>query len=767
VAAPWEKYGAAAPAGPWTKYAAPVAPLDVTGQPELGWNPPAVGPEGNPPSGPAPNSSFLSDIGETIAPITDAVLGTIRGAPETALTAATAGGSTILGGLKGLLQGKTPDESANIIRDFIQQHTYQPVTPEAQGMTALLGAPSAAIGAGGEKLAEVTGSPLMGAAAAGVGNLALMGAGGKAAMAERGGPTVESVAKPPTSPGIDIGRQAGFKFRPSDVQAAMPGKQVPGTTITERTSGSGLQNDLVLENQSRTTQLAAEDLGVKHAAQLGDAEFNKLKAPEFKVYEQADAALRRVAPSSEFSQLVAQGADAAKLDGAVTTTKVLGALRRKAAKEIQSDVIATQESGYGKRKLADQIEEAFGQQLQAIGDADLLQGYQAARQRLAKINDVETATRAGQVDAGTLFKLQGKGVPLTGRLKIIADTFEAAPEVMKHSLKTARGQPKAEPTVAGVLRDVGSAALRKIPFVKSALDVRSQGFQNKLGAEATPEQQSYFSTYGAPSEISAPRAPESPQLGAGTVPFSPTGGVPPGAAGTLAGDLGVAPDMFSGAEQQFPPAPSRTTAEVPPPVRGDVNFTPSQLEANHLAGDLGLANEPARAPGSIDYTPAADTSLAEGLGVAPPRLREQTKLPVETSQTPALQLTQPGTKISVASDKSGNHTVRAEGGGELTAKSDTARGVLQITGIEVPRAVRRQGRGIEMMKRLIEIGRKRGEKVISGNRVSEPQAALYAELEKQGTKIKRNPATKQASGELVSKSELKPVFEVIGTPATE
>jgi hypothetical protein len=72
-----------------------------------------------------------------------------------------------------------------------------------------------------------------------------------------------------------------------------------------------------------------------------------------------------------------------------------------------------------------------------------------------------------------------------------------------------------------------------------------------------------------------------------------------------------------------------------------------------------------------------------------------------------------------------------------------------------------------MMKRLIEIGRKRGEKVISDNRVSEPQAALYAELEKQGIKIKRNPATKRASGELVSKSELKPVFEVIGTPATE
>ena len=69
--------------------------------------------------------------------------------------------------------------------------------------------------------------------------------------------------------------------------------------------------------------------------------------------------------------------------------------------------------------------------------------------------------------------------------------------------------------------------------------------------------------------------------------------------------------------------------------------------------------------------------------------------------------------------------------------------------------------------RLLQEAKKKGLQLVSDMRVSEPAQNMWKALEKRGVKVKRNPAEKQASGELVSKSELKPVFEVIGTAATE
>src|SRR5690606_2057345 len=115
-------------------------------------------------------------------------------------------------------------------------------------------------------------------------------------------------------------------------------------------------------------------------------------------------------------------------------------------------------------------------------------------------------------------------------------------------------------------------------------------------------------------------------------------------ANTLAGDLELAPE---GPTPNLPPAPSRMTADVPPPVRGDVPFTASQpLAAGNLAADLGFAPEvvseglpfrptsladsplslvedaPVRAP-----VPARARSLADDLVLAPEGLTLDTVSP--------------------------------------------------------------------------------------------------------------------------------------------
>jgi hypothetical protein len=760
----------------------PDTPADATGQPPLGWNPPAIGPEANVPASAPSEPSLLSDLATAVQPIVDPAVEALKGIPGVLASGVTQIGAGLRGVATGggqavlnLIPGAPHENAVDAATRAINESILQPDSNLSRGASDIATGASRGVG----DLARKAGVPESVATEIesqlpNVASAAAVLAGGPRVGAELVAPRGSAPRAVPLPEIIKTARSMNIKLRPSSVQKMTPGSEVPGTTVEGLNPPSDLEHNFVLHNQQQITREAGTEIGVHNADRLDQTAFDKVKAPEFDVYRQADNALRRVAPSPEFSQLVTQGADAAKLEGAVTTTKVIGALRRKAAKEINSDVIATQESGYTKRKLADTIEEAFGQQLSAVGETDLLAKYQTARQKLAKINDVESATKAGQVDAAVLTRLADKGIPLTGRLKMIADINEHFPSDTKHSLKApAGGKPPAAglskiPTLGLIQKGVETAARNlPIPGWRSRFNVRSPQFQNRLGPIATAEERARFGEYGTNPPAQEPGAPPESQLGMGGIPFAPSNAIPPGRAQTLAGDLGLAPEGIPSPEQ-FPPAPARMTAEVPPPVRGDVNFTPSQLEASTLAGDLGRAPEPARVPGSIDYTPAADTSLAEGLGVAPPRLREQGKLPVETKQNPQLQLTQPGTKISQVSDKAGNHTIRAEGGGELTAKSDTARGVIQVTGIEVPRAMRRQGRAREMMTSLLALGKKRGEKIISDNRVSEPQAKVYEDMEKAGIiQLKRNPVTKQASGELVSKSELKPVFEILGAPATE
>lgn len=432
-------------------------------------------------------------------------------------------------------------------------------------------------------------------------------------------PKAPKEAPPEISPKVADLRKAGYNWRPSDIEAVSPGSKPPGRIAESLNDPADLKKDMTKKNQQVTTRLAAEELGLKNTNGLSDAEFNKVKAPHVKVYDEAEKALNRVDTPPEFKALLQEAHDRAKFKPGTSpsVTRTIGALRRRASKQIQAKDVATQEAGYADQAMADKLEDAFGKRLEALGDGDVLQKYKDSRVAFAKIYNVEQATRGSQVDAHALYKQKRRGAPLTGRLAMIADAAEHLPNATKHSSTTAAaGVPKAD-TLAGVAKEGVSKVIRNIPGMKGKLDVRSPQFQDRLGKPADEAARSYFSDYGKKQNKPEPRPAPAPQLGTGNVEMSRPRPATPPLANDLARDLELVPDDVSN-PQVLPEVPDMMTADVVPPTRGDIDFDPGAPPlAQTLARDLELESRAAPSPDSVEWTPpdmsgqmSPDVSLA-------------------------------------------------------------------------------------------------------------------------------------------------------------
>jgi hypothetical protein len=326
---------------------------------------------------------------------------------------------------------------------------------------------------------------------------------GAAALKEA---AVSGAAKASQGDVIGTLRAAGYKLRPSDVQAMKPGERVPGTRRESLQDPAALRKDFTLENQATTTKLAAEDLGATGKTSLMQTDYDKLRQPHFKVYEDVEKAVS--ASPSESMQAAYEAAKTRtgfKPTDKPSTTQVIGALRRQEVKRARSEDVATNREGQLDRDAADTLEDQLEAQLKASGNQQLYTDYVASRRALAKIHDYETATRGGQVDAQKLFRMDQKNPGrFTGNAKIIADAGGYAKNVVRHSQGATgtRSSVKSE-GVFSAIKDAGRGLLGKIP----GLDVTADGFQNNFGREAvTPAERSSFRDYGKRPE--KPQAPE-------------------------------------------------------------------------------------------------------------------------------------------------------------------------------------------------------------------------------------------------------------------
>ncbi len=584
------------------------------------------------------------------APYQPTLRETLMAPLETAAAVVTGAGAPVAGAIESLVTGQDYDKAR-------ESWTYTPQNPRAQANLQALGQVPGVkqigelLHAGGQKVSDLTGgavSPTAGTDALGlalpaVGKLGAPLAKG-AARVTGGADRAAGAAAVAGNAQVQMARKLGLKLRPEDVQARIPGQRTPGRTASRLVSPTDIKTDFTLHNQGVITREAGTELGLSNATELTEAVYNKLKAPEHAIYEQAERVATRVPISTELQGALQEGIKLAKFKTGdrVGVTRTLSALRRNGNKHAQAADVATQEAGYAELAAAERLEAAFGAQLEAVGETEMLGQFQAARQRLAKIHNVEGATRAGHVDVADLYKMKERGAPLTGRLKMLAEIGEAFPNITRHSLKTAAGSPVGgELTKHGIIRSGVNAVARNVPGLRSRLNPYSEGFQNRIGPVANDVERSYFGSYGqplapldrlgAPSkslDVIEPDAALSRALG-----VEGRGPLPRGPEPSLSAET---PPV--GGYPRLPEAPSRMTAETPPAVAGDVNFQAAQPNAyaESLAGDLGLAPS----PGRTQAMPALANQLAGDLQLERPMARPpQREMPVTTEQPPpALEL---------------------------------------------------------------------------------------------------------------------------------
>lgn len=479
--------------------------------------------------------------------------------------------------------------------------TYQPTGDAAKALNNVLEPTiGRAVNAAATGATNLTGNPAAGEltkdtlnvlpAMFGAPDLSAAGVAERAAAGAGKAPVKAPLGTADTGNPVAVLRAAGYKLRPSDAAKAAPELDIPGTT-REKFSGSGdIRKDFVDPNQRKTTQLAATEVGLPaNTPRITPTLLDQQRAPHIATYGEVGQAVGKFSPPPEFNDAIDAvtnqtglspvgrrkiAADisqykAASLNGP-DTVKTISALRRRSVAEGKSEDVNTQDLGQAHRQVADILEDQLAQQATAIGQPELATKLQAARTALAKINDVDSTVKGGQVDAHAMNKLAKKGVQLSGNLKIIADAAEYAPHVTRHPQSVADvGAVESPLPFINPALDIASGGIR--PLVRSYL--KSDSFQNKLGTEA--------------SDVG---------------PNSPLG------------------DYFPKTEVPTPPP----QYDLPPPSPAS-----SMHMANRLAGDLSLVpDSPGVTPDSIPFEPPTGPgpkSLADNLVPFPTGIEKSVK----------------------------------------------------------------------------------------------------------------------------------------------
>jgi hypothetical protein len=91
------------------------------------------------------------------------------------------------------------------------------------------------------------------------------------------------------------------------------------------------------------------------------------------------------------------------------------------------------ELGRVQLKIANAYERLLERHAAENGEHELLSEFRASRKALAKIDNVRQALigNTGHVSASELSRLQERGIPLSGNLKLIADTYDRFPSELR------------------------------------------------------------------------------------------------------------------------------------------------------------------------------------------------------------------------------------------------------------------------------------------------------------------------------------------------
>lgn len=269
------------------------------------------------------------------------------------------------------------------------------------------------------------------------------------------------VSKSPVKPMAAQARDAGYVL-PPEMATEKPG------AISTLLSGWGgkvkLQQQASERNQEVTNELAGKALGLPSGTMIDEFALQQVRAAANQKYAAIPNALPDTASDQAFtdamSKLGGRTSHAAQHFPSLMDNESIKHLSEELAtipnfptqaglelvRQLRFDATGNLKAigdpgkhalGLAQRQAADGIDDLIERNLERIGKPDLAQQYRAARQLIAKSYDVEAATNlaTGDVNATGLARLGDRGRPLSGELKIVADTAKAFPKAMQNPAK--------------------------------------------------------------------------------------------------------------------------------------------------------------------------------------------------------------------------------------------------------------------------------------------------------------------------------------------
>jgi hypothetical protein len=311
----------------------------------------------------------------------------------------------------------------------------------------------------------VGGAAAQTAAESGAGPIGQAVAGFLGSLLPYGSSVGRGLAAVPTKPAADDAIRAGYTIPP--IEAAEG--RLPAGSIGS--AGSAISGKIktgqyaATANQPVTNRLAATDLGLPPDTLLTDKAFEDVRQEAGKDYA-AIKAIPVVKNTQEYVNEANKIGEQARQAAAAYATKdhpnviptaeidaVRAALVAKPERatadaiefvrqmrfQSQANLRSRDDPsklalGLAQRQAANITEDMMEANLAATGDQGLLQRYRAARQRIAKSYDVESVTNVstGDVSARGLGRLLDKGKPLTGNLRLIADSANTFPRAFQN-----------------------------------------------------------------------------------------------------------------------------------------------------------------------------------------------------------------------------------------------------------------------------------------------------------------------------------------------
>lgn len=281
---------------------------------------------------------------------------------------------------------------------------------------------------------------------------------GRAAEAPK---AAEQPKAPPIDPRAEtmkVAQAAGLKFTPSQAKAPV------GTVAEGMTGQAKLERSLSLKNAPVVNTLAAKELGLAEDTTITPARITELKVKANRAYSDVAKTGKRTV-SDEYRKEVnaidnRTGGDSFKGDVPPDITKLkefyskikqfsaedavnkIRQLRTDATSNIKARNAPEQNAkGYVQRAIADALDNELARHVETLGKPELVAKYKEARVQLAKVHSVEDALRGGNISAKALAQQLKRGVPLSGNLKLIAQTYGEFEKVLQDVSKVRDGHP--------------------------------------------------------------------------------------------------------------------------------------------------------------------------------------------------------------------------------------------------------------------------------------------------------------------------------------